>query len=68
VTAFVFQYEHLIEEFKVVHKDSETLKNSGYSTSELRADIDTMEHEKDIVVKRIERMQQKVQNKIPSFI
>jgi hypothetical protein len=44
------------------------LKNSGYSTSELRADIDTMEREKDIVVKRIERMQQKVCNITPSFI
>lgn len=61
---FLFQYEQLIEEFKAVHKDSEMLKNSGYSTSELRADIDTMEREKDIVVKRIERMQQKVQNKV----
>jgi hypothetical protein len=29
----------------------------------LRADIETMEREKDIVVKRIERMQQKVWNK-----
>jgi intraflagellar transport protein 81 len=56
------QYEQLIEEFKAVHKDSEMLKNSGCSTSELRADIDTMEHEKDIVVKRIERMQQKIEN------
>ena len=65
---FLFQYEQLIEEFKAVHKDSEMLKNSGCSTSELRADIDTMEHEKDIVVKRIERMQQKVQNKSRSFI
>lgn len=63
VIVFLFQYEQLIEEFKAVHKDSEMLKNSGYSTSELRADIDTMEREKDIVVKRIERMQQKVQNK-----
>jgi len=64
VIVFLFQYEQLIEEFKAVHKDSEMLKNSGYSTSELRADIDTMEREKDIVVKRIERMQQKVQNKV----
>jgi len=66
VIVFFFQYEQLIEEFKAVHKDSEMLKNSGYSTSELRADIDTMEREKDIVVKRIERMQQKVQNKSDS--
>lgn len=64
----LFQYEKLIEDFKVVHKGSEMLRNSGYSTSELRADIDTMEREKDIVVKRIERMQQKVWNRTPSFI
>jgi hypothetical protein len=44
----------------MVHKDSEMLKSSGNSTTELRADIETMEREKDIVVKRIERMQQKV--------
>lgn len=43
------------------------LKNSGYSTSELRADIDAMEREKDIVIKRIERMQQKVWNRTPRF-
>lgn len=64
----LFQYEKLIEDFKVVHKGSEMLRSSGYSTSELRADIDTMEREKDIVVKRIERMQQKVWNRTPSFI
>jgi len=62
VIVFLFQYEQLMEEFKAVHRDSEMLKNSGYSTSELRADIDTMEREKDIVVKRIERMQQKIEN------
>jgi hypothetical protein len=67
VILILFQYEKLIEDFKLVHKDSEMLKNSGYSTSELRADIDTMEREKDIVIKRIERMQQKVWNKTPSF-
>ncbi|PSN57775.1 hypothetical protein C0J52_07269 [Blattella germanica] len=44
------------------HNESEALKNSGYSTSELRADLETMEHEKDIVLKRIERMQRKVEN------
>lgn len=64
VTLILLQYGKLIEDFKLVHKESEMLKNSGYSTSELRADIDTMEREKDIVIKRIERMQQKVWNKI----
>ena len=30
------QYESLIENFKVVHKECEAVKNSGYSTGELR--------------------------------
>ncbi|KAK7873068.1 hypothetical protein R5R35_000352 [Gryllus longicercus] len=55
------QYEHLIEEFKALHKECEALKNSGYSTAELRADIETMEREKEIVLKKIERMQRKVE-------
>jgi intraflagellar transport protein 81 len=57
----LFQYEDLIETFKTVHKELETIKNSGYSTSELRKDIEEMEKEKDIVEKRIERMQHKVE-------
>ena len=39
----------------------EAIKNSGYSTIELRKDIEEMEKEKDIVEKRIERMQRKVE-------
>ncbi len=55
------QYETLIEDFKSVHKDLDAIKNSGYSTVELRKDIEEMEKEKDIVEKRIERMQRKVE-------
>lgn len=55
------QYDSLIEEFKSVHKEMEAVKNNGYSTSELRKDIEEMEKEKDIVEKRIERMQRKVE-------
>ncbi len=36
------------------------MKNSGYGTAELRKDIEEMENEKEIVQKRIERMQRKV--------
>ena len=46
---------------KNVHKENEAIKNSGYSTSELRIDIKEMENEKEIVQKRIERMQRKVE-------
>ncbi|XP_067006845.2 intraflagellar transport protein 81 homolog [Anabrus simplex] len=62
IAALYEQYERLIEEFKTVHKECEALKNSGYSTAELRSDIETMEREKEIVVKRIERMQRRVEN------
>ncbi len=44
----------------MVHKECEALKNSGYGTTELRKDIEEMENEKEIVAKRIERMQRKV--------
>ena len=53
------RYEGLIETFKLTHKECEAVKNSGYSTAELRKDIEEMENEKDIVVKRIERMERK---------
>ena len=43
------QYEDLIEQFKTVHKDCDAIKNSGYSTVELRKDIEEMEKEKEIV-------------------
>jgi len=55
------QYEQQIEKFKEVHRECETIKNSGYSTTELRRDIEEMEKEKEIVQKRIERMQRKVE-------
>ncbi len=29
-------YENLIEQFKEVHKQSEAIKNSGYSTADIR--------------------------------
>uniref|UniRef100_A0A1B6E6H5 Intraflagellar transport protein 81 homolog n=1 Tax=Clastoptera arizonana TaxID=38151 RepID=A0A1B6E6H5_9HEMI len=56
------QYERLIEEFKATHKEYEFVKANGNSTSELRADIDTMEKEHNIVSKRIDRMMRKVEN------
>ncbi len=44
-----------------MHRESEAVKNSGYGTAELRKDIEEMENEKEIVGKRIERMQRKVE-------
>ncbi|XP_064099976.1 intraflagellar transport protein 81 homolog [Macrobrachium nipponense] len=55
------KYEELIEQFKTIHREYEALKNSGFSTAELRRDISAMEEERDLVHRRIERMKQKVE-------
>ena len=43
-----------------MHREYESLQNSGYSTQELRRDIAAMEEERDLVTRRIERMKQRV--------
>lgn len=58
------QYDKLMEEFKSTHKESESIKSAGSSTAELRADIEAMEKEHNIVLKKIERMQRKVGYKL----
>ncbi|XP_076030655.1 intraflagellar transport protein 81 homolog [Oratosquilla oratoria] len=55
------KYEEMINQFKVIHREHENLRNSGYSTNELRKDIEAMEEERDLVLKRIERMKLKVE-------
>lgn len=62
LAALYEQYEKLIDDFKMVHKESEILKNNGTTTAELRTDIEAMEKEKEIVIKRIEKMQRRVEN------
>lgn len=54
------QYENLIEEFKLIHKETETAKNSGYSVGELKSDMEAMEKEREIVLNRIQQIQRKV--------
>ena len=49
-----------MEAFKELHKQAETLKNSGFSTTEIRKDISNMEDEKEQLHKRIERLKRKV--------
>uniref|UniRef100_A0A8D8PUS9 Intraflagellar transport protein 81 homolog n=1 Tax=Cacopsylla melanoneura TaxID=428564 RepID=A0A8D8PUS9_9HEMI len=56
------QYEVLVENFKVVHKESELIENSGVNINELRNDLTAMENERDIVVKRLEQMSRKIDN------
>ena len=57
---FYVQYEELMETFKELHKQAETLKNSGFNTTEIRKDISNMEDEKEQLIKRIERLKRKV--------
>lgn len=60
VLSLFFQYENLIEEFKLIHKETETAKNSGYSVGELKSDMEAMEKEREIVLNRIQQIQRKV--------
>ncbi|XP_072180227.1 intraflagellar transport protein 81 homolog [Diadema setosum] len=60
------QYEGLIESFTELHKTTESLKTSGFSTTEIRKDISQMEDEKDQVTKRIERLKKKVES-VPNY-
>ncbi|XP_035233139.1 intraflagellar transport protein 81 homolog [Stegodyphus dumicola] len=56
------QYENVIEEFKEVHKQYEALKSSGFSTQEIRKDLEHMEEERDQLIKKIERLKMKVES------
>ncbi|KAF2366713.1 hypothetical protein FHG87_002527 [Trinorchestia longiramus] len=56
------KYEHLVEQFKEVHRGYEALQNSGYSTSELRRDMAAMEEERDLLTQRIAKSKQRVQS------
>uniref|UniRef100_H3BA04 Intraflagellar transport protein 81 homolog n=1 Tax=Latimeria chalumnae TaxID=7897 RepID=H3BA04_LATCH len=55
------QYEELVEGFKTLHKECEQLKSSGFSTTEIRRDINAMEEEKDQLLKRVERLKKRVE-------
>lgn len=56
------QYEELVEGFKTYHKECEQLRNSGFSTAEIRRDIAAMEEEKDQLIKRVERLRKRVES------
>ncbi|XP_042242430.1 intraflagellar transport protein 81 homolog isoform X1 [Homarus americanus] len=55
------KYEELIDQFKSIHREYEALRTSGFSTAELRRDIAAMEEERDLVLRRIDRMKQKIE-------
>ncbi|GFT89654.1 intraflagellar transport protein 81 homolog [Nephila pilipes] len=56
------QYDNVIEEFKEVHKQYEALKSSGFSTQEIRKDLEHMEEERDQLIKKIDRLKMKVES------
>ena len=49
----------------MVHKDVETLRSSGFNTSDIRKDISSMEEEKEQLLKRVERLKKKVPFLLP---
>ncbi|XP_036000531.1 intraflagellar transport protein 81 homolog [Fundulus heteroclitus] len=56
------QYEELVEGFKTYHKECEHLRSSGFSTAEIRRDINAMEEEKEQLIKRVERLTKRVES------
>ncbi|KAJ7994081.1 hypothetical protein DPEC_G00262230 [Dallia pectoralis] len=62
ITETYHQYEELVEGFKSYHKECEQLKSSGFSTAEIRKDIGAMEEEKDQLIKRVERLKNRVES------
>ncbi|CAH1781188.1 unnamed protein product [Owenia fusiformis] len=62
VNDLYIQYEDLIEQFKQVHKESETAKNSGFNPSDIKKDIASMEDEREQLMKRVERLKRKVES------
>ena len=46
--------------FKHVHSETEKLRNSGFSTSDIKNDIKHMEEEKSQLERRVQRLRQKV--------
>jgi intraflagellar transport protein 81 len=46
------------------HKQMVALKNSGFSTADIKKDIASMEDEKDQLIKRVDRLKRKVTQKL----
>ncbi|CAG7732333.1 unnamed protein product [Allacma fusca] len=53
------QYESAIEQFKAIHKQLESMKSKGFTTSEIRKDITAMEQEQESVMRKIEKMKRR---------
>jgi len=60
VTETHTMYLELIDQFKVLHKETEQVKDSGMSAGEIKKDILSMEEEQEQLRKRIERVKKRV--------
>ena len=49
------KYTALLDQFKEVHKELDNLKNSGFSTADIKKDIALMEQEREQVCPRRQR-------------
>jgi len=49
-----------MEQFKSTHKQLENLKAKGFTTSEIRKDIEAMEQEQESVTRKIEKLKRQV--------
>ncbi|XP_015604844.1 intraflagellar transport protein 81 homolog isoform X2 [Cephus cinctus] len=56
MAALYEQYSRLVEEFKMVHKEREAGKKGGEAAAELKADLEAMEKEREVVLGRVEKM------------
>lgn len=56
------KYNVLLETFKQVHRQCDTLKNSGFSGDDIRKDISAMEAELGNLTRRTDRMREKAQS------
>ncbi|XP_076233485.1 intraflagellar transport protein 81 homolog isoform X2 [Calliopsis andreniformis] len=61
ISSLYEQYTALIDRFKTLHKEREMGKKTFEDTSELTADLKTMEKEKEAVTIRIEKMKAKAE-------
>ena len=53
-------YEAAIDQFKAVHKQLDTMRGKGFTTSEIKKDIGAMEQEQESVMRKIEKMKRRV--------
>ena len=51
-----------MELFKETHKQLNTLRSSGFNTSDVKKDIESMETEKDQLIRRVDKLKKKVRS------